>query len=396
MTAARRSLLALAVTALALGGVLVTAGPTKANAGFSFTRYAGANRYDTAAKIAIDSFGTADAVVIASGTSYPDALAGSYSAGLGNAPVLLTERDRLPQATSDALTTLKTTKAVIIGGTASVGPGAESAIKAKGITTSRVAGTTRYETSRKIATDAGTPGRLGTDSRTTALLVSGESFPDALSAGPISYAAHVPIVLTTSATLHPDAKAALQNVQRVVIVGGTTAVSPAVEADVRTMGADVERIAGVDRTDTAAKVADFEMSALGWPATHVELARGDDFPDALAGATHAGKNKAAALLTSNPTTLGAPTKSWLSAHAATLAAGHIDGGPGAVSQAVQDEATAAARTSSSSTTSSASSSSSSTSSSVTVPGSSTTTTASGGTTTTTNPLCNLGGIPVVC
>ena len=201
----RRSLVVLAAAAIAVSGIVLTAGASRATASFAFTRYAGDDRYDTAAKVAVDTFGTADSVIIASGLTYADALAGAYAAGQSGIPVLLTAANSLPAPTSTALTTLKTTKAIIVGGTASVGPGVESALRAKGITPSRIAGANRYATAYEIATDNGPAGvgKVGDDTKPAALLVSGENFPDALSAGPLSFAAHLPILLTTSATLSP-------------------------------------------------------------------------------------------------------------------------------------------------------------------------------------------------
>jgi putative cell wall-binding protein len=389
----RRNLATLAVAALAIAGVGISAGTSGATSSFALTRYAGSDRYDTAAKAAIDTFGTADTVILASGANYADALSASYAAGTGVVPVLLTAPSTLPTATGDALTALKTTQVAIVGGTASVGTSVEAALKERGIKTSRVAGNSRYETAQKVATDAGpgAVGHIGSDTRPTALLVSGESFPDALSAGPMSFAAHLPIILTQRATLSPEAQKALTDLKitRVIVVGGEAAVSTAAEASVKAMGIATERLAGADRTDTAVRVADFEVASLGWAATHVDLSRGDDFADALAGAAHSGKRKAPALLTVGQGTLGSFTKTWISDHAATLTDGHINGGTNAVSQAAQDEATAAGRTSSSTSSTLVSSSTTSTSTST----SSSTTSSS---TTSTTTVCTVLGLPVPC
>src|SRR5436853_3942145 len=115
----RRSVAVLAAATAAGAMALVSATIGHAAPGFKFDRYAGQNRYDTAAKIASDTFGTSDIVIIASGENYPDALAASYTAGIGGVPILLTQRDTLPSETSAELTTLHSTKALIIGGTAS-------------------------------------------------------------------------------------------------------------------------------------------------------------------------------------------------------------------------------------------------------------------------------------
>ena len=110
----------------------------------------------------------------------------------------------------------------------------------------------------------------------------------------MGFAAHFPIVLTTGAALSPEARAALSDlsIRNVLIVGGTSAVSGTTEASIVAMGITTTRLAGNDRTETATKVADHEIANLGFVNTHADLARGDDFADALAGAAHSGKAKA--------------------------------------------------------------------------------------------------------
>jgi putative cell wall-binding protein len=119
------------------------------------------------------------------------------------------------------------------------------------------------------------------------------------------------------------------------------------------MGLVVVRIAGRDRTETATKVADYELDpnsklavdnrALTFDSAHVNLARGDDYPDALAGGPHAGEELSPVLLTSSSTVLGPMTRAWLTTHSGTLLDGHLFGGPAAISTTVQSDATTAAR-----------------------------------------------------
>ena len=85
-------------------------------------RISGADRYETAAQISFvtgwEQSNTV-AVFLASGTSLPDALAvGPSTAGAG--PLLLTERDRLPDATRAELARLRPCTIVVVGGTPSV------------------------------------------------------------------------------------------------------------------------------------------------------------------------------------------------------------------------------------------------------------------------------------
>lgn len=87
-------------------------------------RLSGRDRYETAAEVSYAFWGDGSAAVVflASGTALPDALAlGPSSANLG--PVLLTERDRLPDATRAELQRLRPCLVVVVGGTPSVSDG---------------------------------------------------------------------------------------------------------------------------------------------------------------------------------------------------------------------------------------------------------------------------------
>src|SRR5689334_8374580 len=101
-TSNRRRLGASALAAaLALSFLtLATAPNASATTDVKQSRVAGTDRFGTAAAVAKAAFpGGSDTVIVASGRSFPDALAGS-SLGL---PILLTEKATLPSATSKAI-----------------------------------------------------------------------------------------------------------------------------------------------------------------------------------------------------------------------------------------------------------------------------------------------------
>jgi putative cell wall-binding protein len=333
---------------LALTGIGAAAAPAYAVPGFSFDRLAGNDRYGTAADIAVDSFGTSDNVLLANGVRFPDALSGNYLAGALGAPILLTDQNTLPQATRDAFTRLGAKTVTILGGTAAVSAAVEAELRTMGLTINRVAGVDRYETSRAVAEEPGNEnvGTVGTSGR-TAILASGQNFADALAAGPLAYAADLPVILTEPGELSDAARQALENlnIDHVLIAGGTAAVSAAVEAEVRTLneGTTTQRLQGNTRRETAVEIANFAVANLGFVETHVNLARGDEFADALAGGPHGGVDLAPILLTAGPNALGNAARDYLVANSDTLEDGHIFGGTAAVSAAVESEATEAAQ-----------------------------------------------------
>ncbi|HZP14786.1 MAG TPA: cell wall-binding repeat-containing protein, partial [Nocardioides sp.] len=341
--------------ALALPGLVWMAWPSGATANFMASRIGGPDRYDTARQVAEKAFGTANTVILANGLNYPDALAGAYLAGTTNVPILLTNPDSLSAAASQALKELKTKNVTVLGGNLAVSDnvvsqlGAQASTSAAGgnLVASRLFGPTRYETAAAVA---GSGGPIGTvDGQPTALVASGNNFPDALSAGPASFSAHLPILLTDKDTESPTTEAALQhlNIKNIILLGGTEAVSANVAASLASGGGGrtVTRIGGVDRTDTAAQFYEqVGLKKLAFSNKKIFLANGITFPapDALAGSPLAGQAPTAILLASNADDLGQFTTAEIQNHASTLTSGTILGQTAAISPTGQSQFVSAA------------------------------------------------------
>jgi len=353
----RRVAVAILATATAMAGLIpLTAGSASAVSGFTFTRLSGTDRFDTARRIAVATFGTADTVLLARADLFPDALSGSYLAGStdGGSPMLLTEVSRIPAATNEALATLGTKRVILLGGPAAISPAVEAELRSRNLQVERIGGRDRFETSQQIAERLGATNVGLVDGERTAVVASGRNFPDALAGGPVSFARRLPSILTDTNTLPTPARNALSNlgIRKVFLLGGPAAVSGNVQSQIEGLGITVERLGGANRQATAALVATTAVDRLGFDDTHINLARGDFFTDALTGGAHAGdegdggaspgSQPAPIVLTVSPTILGADTTEFLRANSATLRDGHIFGGPAAISTAVEGEAARAA------------------------------------------------------
>jgi putative cell wall-binding protein len=165
-----------------------------------------------------------------------------------------------------------------------------------------------------------------------------------------------PLVLSNgaSSTLPTETDAALtqQDIQQVIVLGGTAAVPASIEALLTAKGMRVIRLGGANRQETAVKIADFERDRLLWGTENnvfptqyddiVSLARGDDFADALTMGPHAGAGFHSLLLTESPTVLGASTATRLAVFGTTgVFQIDIAGGTAAISTAVEQAALAA-------------------------------------------------------
>lgn len=308
------------------------------------TRLAGADRVETAIEVSKATFPSAEQAVIARKDQFPDALASAYLANWAEGPILLTDRDALSSDTSAELERLGVSKVFIVGGTQAV-----SAAVATELSTDyeveRLGGDTRYDTMRNIAARPGADnvGTLGTSGR-TAIVARADEFADALAGGAIAYNASFPTILTSSTTLSPQASSALDalDIDYVIVLGGTTAINQSVVAQIEAKGINTQRLGGATRTDTAVAIATFARDQLGFTLSTAVVARGDDFPDALAGGTYAGFNEAPILLTRTPSDLSAATRTFLQDNAASIQGVTVLGGTSAVTQATAEDAQAAA------------------------------------------------------
>lgn len=186
------------------GAVSDTATAQISAQGHPVTRIAGTGRYETAALISREAFSPiVDVAYVATGTDYPDALAGAAAASAAGAPVLLTARDELPGATALELRRLLPKKLVILGGVGAVSTAVEQQLAAYAPSVTRIAGPDRYATAAAIARSSSTP-------PTGFFLATGQGFADALAGGPAAAKANAPVLLVPPTCIPGPAHAEMQ------------------------------------------------------------------------------------------------------------------------------------------------------------------------------------------
>lgn len=195
---------------------------------------------------------------------------------------------------------------------------------APGVPAVRLWGDDRYATSLAASREAFADGTAE-----TAVIVTGENWPDALAAGPLATALGGPLLITPG-SLEPWMAAELRRLgaSRVVVVGGYGPVPEAVSDGLRDAGFPVSRIAGADRYETAALVSDALRAELGTSAgDRVFLASGTGYADSLSASPLAAISGCPVLLTL-PDRLPAATAAAISRGGYSSAV--IAGGEGAV------------------------------------------------------------------
>ena len=252
-------------------------------------RLAGDNRYETATAVADaltgkdGAFKGTNAVVVASGNSYCDALSGTYLANVKEAPLLLindNNEDAVYDYIVENLKINNSARVYILGGTSVVSQDFEDSIYRYNPV--RLGGADRYETNLAILEEA------GVGNADALLVASGTNFADALSAASTGNP-----VLLVGDKLTKDQREFIKDdgIATYYVVGGTAAVSNTVKNAVNNNNgaADVTRLGGANRYATNDKVIKefFDVNAL----STLVIASGNDFADALTGGVYAAANE---------------------------------------------------------------------------------------------------------
>ncbi|OCA88276.1 hypothetical protein A8F94_10790 [Bacillus sp. FJAT-27225] len=179
-------------------------------------RIGGKDRYEVSKNIAAEIPNNGGAVV-ANGLVFSDALSIAPYAARTGYPILLTAKDKLPDATKLALQGKQNT--LVIGGEGSV----SAAVAGQLPNSSRIGGADRYEVSANIIRQLNLPAE-------TAFVSTGLTFADALTGSVLAAKQNAPLLLTRPDRLPDSIRAVIneRSISSFTILGGTGSVSEAV------------------------------------------------------------------------------------------------------------------------------------------------------------------------
>jgi cell wall-associated protease len=251
-----------------------------------FTRFSGNNRAVTANAIATQGWPEgSDAVILASGASFADALAAAPLAAHYDAPILLTSNNITLGATVlKPIETLKAKNIIIVGGEGSVSKEIYAQLEGLNLNVNRLAGDSRYTTAIEVAKALEADGA----EFTSAFLADGTNFPDALSVSPVAGILQQPILFTNkndTAKVNTDTGEYISSsgIAEIVVIGG--GISDAAVAD---LGVEnTSRLSGGNRYTTTVAINQAYKDIFTGDA--VTLTTGTNFPDALAGSAFSAK-----------------------------------------------------------------------------------------------------------
>lgn len=261
-------------------------------------RISGDSYAQTMQAISQAAYQSADVAILATKNGYWDALSASALAGAHHAPLLLCDWDAAPTQTIDELKRLHVKKVIVCGGTAVVPDNVIAQLNRElpSVTVERVFGNWADDTAVRIAE------RI--QHADTCFVTTSAHYADALSASSLAYAKQFPIFLTNEQNVLSDTTLAAIHrlgVKRIVIVGGTAAVSDNVQAQLTHMnqatqlGADITRVAGETWYDTSRAIADLSL-ARGFSANRVGITTSWGYTDALCASALCGSLGAPLLL----------------------------------------------------------------------------------------------------
>ena len=279
----------IALCALTVTLITSIVGPSAPAAADS--RLWGADRYETAVAVSQRFPSDQQAVFIASGEDYPDALSATAAAARAGGPVLLTPRAVLPRVVAMEIRRLNPSRIYVLGGSAVVSDAVLRTLKNMVPSTERLYGADRYATSAAVVK------RFFPAARQI-ILATGRGYADALVAGATAGRLEAPTLLIdgtrralTAAEMN---RFAAMGTREIILAGGHGSISIPIEQQLRTAGFDVRRLGGASRYETGVRVMDHAGTT---PPTEILLASGENFPDALAAAALAAQTGAELYLT---------------------------------------------------------------------------------------------------
>ncbi len=257
-------------------------------------RIAGADRYETSVEISSKGWKTSEYIILANGLNYADSLCAAPLAKKYNAPILLTDPSNLSDAVKKEIQRLGVKHVFVVGGdkvvTNKVVDVLKNTLKIEDV--KRIGGKDRYETSALIAKEIGDSAKF--------VVVSGQSYADALSIASIAGVKGAPILLTDGNNL-PKSIAEIIKANKVTdmfIIGGDKVVSAAVEKQIKALAnVDVKRLAGANRYDTNIAVVKEFGNDENVKSDNLFIATGNGFADALSVSALIAKDKGVLILT---------------------------------------------------------------------------------------------------
>lgn len=272
----------LATTIATTFGIEAKADSISPRTAVSSSKISGSDRYKTAVEISKNySSSSKHAVIVNGQKGIVDALTATPYASLKNAPILMTQSNKLNADTKAELTRRGIKTVDIVGGVNSVNDSVKSEIQAMGITVNRIAGSSKYDTALEVAK------KIDAISDISKIAVAnGEVLADAVSVAAPAAQNEMPIILAHPKNGLDDKTKSYINGEGVstsYVIGGTNSVSNTTQ---NSLPGTKKRLEGSGRQDTNAAVVKEFYTSNSYDNVYVtksgQVNTQDEIADALA------------------------------------------------------------------------------------------------------------------
>ena len=222
-------------------------------------RISGRNRYETAVKISQHRYDHSETVILVRGDDeggnpqVVDALSSSALAGVENAPILLTLKHRIPEATKKEIGRLGAQKILIVGGYGAVSEDVENILAGEDLQVERLRGQDRIMTAVEVAKRV-----LEKQPTDTAIIAGSRALVDSLLAGPLAHKEGYPVLLVDGGD-NAETKRIIEKygIENLIIIGGQGVVSGETEENLQgIISGEITRIGGSNREETSLILAE--------------------------------------------------------------------------------------------------------------------------------------------
>lgn len=246
----------------------------------------GKDRYETAIKVS-SKWDKADNVILINSMAIADGLSSAPFAKHKDAPILLTDSDKLSESTKKRIKELGAKNIFIVGGEGVVSKEVVKEIQALGIKVERISGKNRYETSVKIAKQL--------NYEKVAVVNGITGLADALSVAAPAATNDMAILLTDGKNL--EEVEGMAKGKEIFAIGGEGVVSEALVKELK-----AERLSGKNRSETNVKIMEKFYDKEDVKALYIAKdgsTKENELIDALALGSLAGKEGVPIILTGN-------------------------------------------------------------------------------------------------
>lgn len=285
-------------SALSIGVVLGVTPIINQNTVYADTienKLAGSDRYKTAVEVSKKGWTTSKNAIIVNSGSIVDALSVTPLAKLYDAPILLTEKNSLNIDTRQELERLGVEKAYIIGLSNSVSENVNTQLKSINIQTERIGGNDRHLTALNVAEKI----KSMTDITEIAVVNGYTGLSDAVSIASVAATKSMAILpMPTNGTTTFDNFINSNSIKKSYVIGSNSSISSQVENKLPSS----ERIGGIDRNETNAKVIQKFFTENQYKNVFVSkngINKQDQLIDALAVGVLAAKENSPVLIVGN-------------------------------------------------------------------------------------------------